>query len=79
MLSTGKSSRLYKRLVYDEQIATDVDASLDLREIGGLFTIEAGVRPGIDPAKVERAIDEELARLARHGAHAGRSCSGPRR
>ncbi len=66
-LSTGKSSRLFKRLVYDEQIATDVDASVDLREIGGLFTIEAGVRPGVDPARVERAIDEELARLLATG------------
>jgi len=66
-LTTGKSSRLFKRLVYDEQIATDVDASVDLREIGGLFTIEAGVRPGVDPARVERAIDEELARLLAAG------------
>jgi zinc protease len=67
VLSTGKSSRLYKRLVYDEQTATDVDASLDLREIGGLFTVEAGVRPGVDPAKVERAIDEELSRFLATG------------
>jgi len=66
-LSSGKSSRLFKRLVYDEQIATDVDASVGLREIGGLFTIEAGVRPGVDPARVERAIDEELARLLATG------------
>jgi zinc protease len=66
-LSTGKSSRLFKRLVYDEQIATDVDVSVDLREIGGLFTVEAGVRPGIDPTRVERAIDEELARLLAAG------------
>ncbi len=67
VLSTGKSSRLYKRLVFDEQTATDVDASLDLREIGGLFSIEAGVRPGVDPAKVERAIQEELARFLATG------------
>ena len=67
VLSTGKSSRLYKRLVYDEQIATDVDASLDLREIGGLLTIEAGVRPGVEPARVERAIEEELARFLAAG------------
>jgi zinc protease len=66
-LSTGKSSRLFKRLVYDEQIATDVDAPVELREIGGLFTIEAGVRPGVDPARVEQAIDEELARLLAAG------------
>ena len=67
VLSTGKSSRLYKRLVFDEQTATDVDASLDLREIGGLFSIEAGVRPGVDPAKVERAVEEELARFLATG------------
>jgi len=67
VLSTGKSSRLFKRLVFDEQIATDVDASLELREIGGLFVIEAGVRPGTDPAKVERAMDEQLARFLAAG------------
>ncbi|MEP7225926.1 MAG: pitrilysin family protein [Gemmatimonadales bacterium] len=63
VLSSGKSSRLYKRLVYDEQIATDVSASLDLREIGGLFSIEATARPGIDLGRVERAVDEELTRF----------------
>jgi zinc protease len=60
VLSSGKSSRLYKRLVYDDQIATDVSASLDLREIGGLFVIEATARPEVDLARVEKAIDEEL-------------------
>jgi zinc protease len=44
-----------------------VDASVELREIGGLFSIEAGVRPGVDPAKVERALDEELARFLAGG------------
>jgi zinc protease len=63
VLSSGKSSRLYKRLVYDDQIATDVSAYLDLREIGGLFVIEASARPGIELARVERAVDEELQRL----------------
>jgi len=67
VLSTGKSSRLYRRLVFDEQIATDVDASGEFREIGGLFTVEAGVRPGVDPARVERALDEELARFLAAG------------
>jgi zinc protease len=67
VLSSGKSSRLYKRLVYDEQIATDVSASLDLREIGGLFVIEASARPGTDLARVEKAVDEELARFLARG------------
>ena len=67
VLSSGKSSRLYKRLVYDEQIATDVSADLDLREIGGLFSIEATARPGVDLGRVERAVDEELARFLAGG------------
>jgi zinc protease len=67
LLSSGKSSRLYKRLVYDEEIATDVSATLDLREIGGLFSVEATARPGIDLGRVERAVDEELARFLAGG------------
>ena len=67
VLSSGKSSRLYKRLVYDDQIATDVTASLDLREIGGLFSIEATARPGIELGRVEKAVDEELARFLAGG------------
>jgi zinc protease len=67
VLSTGKSSRLYKRLVYDEQIATSVTAYVDLREIGGLFVIEATARPGGELGPIEKAIDEELARLLATG------------
>jgi len=67
VLSSGKSSRLYKRLVYDEQIATDVSATLDLREIGGLFSVEATARPGIDLGRVEKAVDQELARFLAGG------------
>jgi zinc protease len=67
LLSTGKSSRLYKRLVYDEQIATSVSAYADLREIGGLFVVEATARPGGDLARVERAVNEEVARFLREG------------
>jgi zinc protease len=67
LLSTGKSSRLYKRLVYDEQIATSVSAYADLREIGGLFVIEATAKPGGDLARVERAVNEELARFLAQG------------
>ena len=67
VLSAGKTSRLYKRLVYDDQIATDVAAYVDTREIGGLFVIQATARPGDDLTKVERAVNEEMARLLRTG------------
>jgi zinc protease len=67
VLAKGKSSRLFKRLVYDDQIATDVSAYVDLREIGGLFVIEATARPGVELSLVEKAVDEELQRLLNHG------------
>lgn len=60
LLGSGKTSRLYKRLVYDDQIATDVAVFLDNREIAGLFTIQVDVKPGVETARVEKAIAEEL-------------------
>jgi len=67
ILALGKTSRLYKRLVYDDQIATDVAAYLNPREIGGQFMIQATVRPGVEPARVEKALDEEMARFLAAG------------
>jgi zinc protease len=67
VLSRGKSSRFYKRLVFDEQIATDVASYTDTHEIGGLFVIQASARPGVDISKVEKALDQELARFLASG------------
>ncbi len=67
ILSSGKTSRLYKRLVYDEQIATGVRAFLDRREIAGLFYVVATAKPGEDLARIEKAIDEEMARFLEEG------------
>lgn len=67
ILSSGKTSRLYKRLVYDEQIATRVSAYVYDREIGGQFFIEADAKPGVELSKVEKAIDEELAKILKSG------------
>jgi zinc protease len=66
-LTEGKVSRLYKRLVYDDQIATDVRAEIDDREIGSQFDITGTARPGQDLATVEKAIDEEIARFLESG------------
>jgi zinc protease len=67
VLASGKSSRLYKRLVYDEQICTDVSAFVDPREICGQFGIVATARPDADLKKVEQAVDEEVARFLAKG------------
>ena len=67
VLGSGKTSRLYKRLVYDDQTCTSITAYTDLREIAGQFVIEATVKPGGDEAAVERAIREEMNRLLTAG------------
>lgn len=66
-LAEGKSSRLYKRLVYDEQIATNVRSFLDEREIASQFYIDVTARPGLDLSGIEKAVDEELNRFLKEG------------
>jgi zinc protease len=66
-LSQGKTSRLYKRLIYDDQIATSANAFVDLNEIGGQFRIQVTARPGQDLGQVEKETDEELARFLKDG------------
>ena len=60
VLATGRSSRLYRRLVYEDQIATDVSAFALGRQFGSLFVLQATAQPGQDPAAVEAVLDEEL-------------------
>jgi zinc protease len=67
VLSQGKTSRFYKRLVYDDQIATNTIAFVDLREIGGQFLIQTTAKPGQGLAQVEKELDEELARFLKDG------------
>ena len=67
ILSSGRSSRLYKRLVYDDQIATKVAAYLDEREIGGQFVVVATAKQDVDLRRVEQAVDEELNRFLESG------------
>ena len=66
-LSQGKSSRFYKRLVYEDQITTEAAAFTDLREIGGQFGIRATARAGESLTKIEKELDEELARFLKDG------------
>ena len=63
VLAGGKNSRLYKRLIYDTQMAQDVEASQQSGPLGSSFVIETTVRPGHTVAEVQKAIDEELAKL----------------
>jgi zinc protease len=67
ILGGGKSSRLYKRLVYHDRIATNASAFLRAREIGGQFVVIATAQPGGDLDAVEKAVDEELAKFLAEG------------
>ena len=67
VLTSGKTSRLYQRLVYDDQIATDAGAFALNNEIAGGYIVYATVGAGQEPKKVERALDEEIARFLAQG------------
>ena len=67
LLAGGKNSRLYKRLVYTDRTATAVGAYIGPFEIASQLMLYATVKPGSDPAAVEKALDEELAAFLAKG------------
>ncbi len=67
VLTSGKTSRLYRTLVYEQRIATEVAASQNSRELGSFFQIVATAAPGRTLAEVERAISRELAAFLDRG------------
>ncbi len=67
ILAGGKSSRLYKKLVYEMQIAQDVSATQYAEQLGSIFQVEATARPGHSAEELEKAIDAEISRLAAEG------------
>ena len=67
VLAGGKTSRLYRTLVYEERIATEIAASQNSREIGGFFQIVATAAPGRTLPELERAITQTLSTLVEEG------------
>ncbi len=67
VLTSGKSSRLYRALVYEQRIATEVAAIQNSREVAGFFQVIATAAPGRTLNDLRRAIDEQLARLVAEG------------
>ncbi len=67
ILAGDKNSRLYKRLVYDEQIAQSPYTQHTSVRLGGFFRVEVTPRPGKSPSQVMKVVDEEIARLIRDG------------
>ena len=69
ILAGGKSSRLYRRLVHDSRIATDVSVGQGSRELVGVFSIVATAAPGHSLTEIEAAITDELSQILNDGPH----------
>ncbi len=60
VLAGDKNSRLYQRLVYRDRIASDVALEVLPLEMAGITDLEVTAQPGVEPATIEAAIQEEL-------------------
>jgi zinc protease len=65
ILTDGKSARLVKRFVMDERIAQGVSAGQSSQALAGMFLVTATPKPGVTLERLEKEIDEELARIAK--------------
>jgi zinc protease len=66
-LGLGKTSRLYKRLVYKDQTATNAVSFDNANEIAGTFSMVLTAKPDGDLKKIEQAADEELRNFLKNG------------
>jgi zinc protease len=67
ILGKGKSSRLYRKLVYEKQIAQDVSADNSSLTLGSIFSIQATAKAGVKLEEIEKVINEELAAFRKDG------------
>jgi zinc protease len=64
ILTGGKNSRLYKRLVYEQQVAQSVNAFNNAQLLSGDFYVQVMGKPGKELGSLESAVNEEIAKLA---------------
>ena len=67
LLANGRTSRLYRRLVFESRVATDVSASQNSREIGGFLQVAATAAPGHTLAEIERVVLDEIDQFVASG------------
>ena len=67
VLASGKTSRLYRSLVYDDRMATEIAASQNSRELCGYFQVVATAAPGRTLTELDRAIREAIATFVDEG------------
>jgi zinc protease len=63
LLTQGKNARLYKRLVYDLQIAQSVSAYQDSKKLASELVISIDARPGVKLGDIEKIVQEEITKL----------------
>ncbi|GGY24359.1 M16 family metallopeptidase [Pseudoduganella albidiflava] len=67
VLANSRNARLNRRLIDEKKLATGVSAGVDVSELSSTFDIAVTVKPGVDPALVERELDAALAELLDKG------------
>ncbi|MFN7519329.1 MAG: M16 family metallopeptidase, partial [Lysobacteraceae bacterium] len=67
VLAGSRSSRLDKRLVFEEKLADSVGAFSWGSQLAGMFMLQVDIKQGVDPAKVEAIVDEEMKKLLAEG------------
>jgi len=67
ILAGGKSSRLYKTLVYEKEIAQDVTASIEETRLGSIFELVVTAKPDVKPEELENSVDAEMEKLRDEG------------
>jgi zinc protease len=67
LVANGKTSRLYRSLVYEDRIALDVSAAQQSRAMSSVFVLTATAAPGRSLSDVAARIDVALTRLASDG------------
>src|SRR5713101_5441747 len=67
ILGGGKSSRLYKKLVYEKQIAQDVAVNQQPLILGSVFEVQVTAKAGVKPEDLEKAINAELDAFRKEG------------
>ena len=70
ILTNGKTSRLYKKLVYDDQLSNNIYSYVDDREIASQFIIGCDVKPEYSKGKIDNVINEELQKVLANGVTA---------
>jgi zinc protease len=64
VLGSGRASRLYRRLVYEEQVAQAVTAYQSSSLLGSTFNVVVTAKPGVEPPRLEEAVHREIRSMA---------------